>query len=344
MDEPERARRDDDDRSCEGELPPRGFAPRAQRRERRRHDDDDEQLADLDPDVEREERPAERARRQIHLAQHVGEPEAVDEAERERDPRAHVAAVPDQQVVGADVDDAQRDGRLDDARRRRHDVQRRERQRDAVRDGERRHDHRELADRAAEQQQADEEQQVIGADEDVVDSRGQELLDHRQRALPRAGEVLEARTSGVENRLRQRVAFVHVEEGLVHRIVRKHPGGHRDRSGALRERKAHGKPQRLAIAQDVGREPLRRQRTAVRADRQPRRQQRRQLGRSRERHRRIEEPLRRLHVQIVRRIEDVDDEGAFDRIRLQAEIEITERHRMRGGGARQAQRRDDRDG
>ena len=80
--------------------------------------DDDQQLADFDADVEREQRPAERARRQIHLAQHVGEAEAVDEAERERDPGAHVAAAADQQVVGADVDDAERDGRLDDPRRR----------------------------------------------------------------------------------------------------------------------------------------------------------------------------------------------------------------------------------
>ena len=54
-------------------------------------------------------------RRQVHLAQDVREAEPVDEAERERDPRAHVAAAADQQVVGADVDDAQRDGRLDDA-------------------------------------------------------------------------------------------------------------------------------------------------------------------------------------------------------------------------------------
>ena len=81
-------------------------------------DDDDEELPDFDPEVEREERPAERARRQVHLAQHVGEAEAVDEAEGERDPGAHVAAAADQQVVGADIDDAERDRRLDDPRRR----------------------------------------------------------------------------------------------------------------------------------------------------------------------------------------------------------------------------------
>ena len=67
---------------------------------------------------ENSDQPSARAR-QIHFAQHVGEAEAVDEAERERDPGAHVAAAAHQQVVGADVDDAQRDRRLDDPRRRR---------------------------------------------------------------------------------------------------------------------------------------------------------------------------------------------------------------------------------
>ena len=117
----------------------------------------------------------------------------MDEAERERDPGAHVAAAADQQVVGADVDDAQRDRRLDDPRRRGDEVQRRERQRDAVRDGERGDDERQLAERAAEQQQADQEQQVVGADQDVVDAGGQELPDDRERALARAGEVLGVR-------------------------------------------------------------------------------------------------------------------------------------------------------
>jgi hypothetical protein len=51
----------------------------------------------------------------------------VDEAEGERNPGADVASTADQQVVGADVDDAERDRRLDDPRRRADEVQRRER-------------------------------------------------------------------------------------------------------------------------------------------------------------------------------------------------------------------------
>ena len=194
-----------DDRSGERQLPAGRLAARPQRGERRRDDDDDQQLADFDAEVEREQRPAERARRQIHLAQHVGEAEAVDEAERERDPRAHVAAAADQQVVGADVDDAERDRRLDDPRRRRHEVERRQRQRDAVRDRERGDDQRELADRAAEQQQADQKQQVIGPDQDVMDAGGQELAGSTAIAPCRVpAKYSKLRAAAVENRLRQR--------------------------------------------------------------------------------------------------------------------------------------------
>ena len=54
----------------------------------------------------------------------------------------------------------------------------------------------ELPERSAEQQQADEEQQVVRADQDVVDARRQERLNDGEGALPRAGEVLEPRASG----------------------------------------------------------------------------------------------------------------------------------------------------
>ena len=115
MNEPERAGGDDDDRTGEREPPARRLAARAQRGQRGRDGDDHEELPDFDADVERKQRPAERARRQVHLPKHVREPEAVNEAEGERNPRPHVASAAHQQVVGADVDDAQRDGRLDDA-------------------------------------------------------------------------------------------------------------------------------------------------------------------------------------------------------------------------------------
>ena len=87
-----------------------------------RDEQHDGELADLDADVEREQRPAERLARKPELAQHVGEAEAVDQAEDERHPRAEIAAVAPDQVVGADEHDAQGDRRLDDAGRRRDHV------------------------------------------------------------------------------------------------------------------------------------------------------------------------------------------------------------------------------
>ena len=80
------------------------------------------ELPDLDADVEREERPAERLVGQAELAQDVGESEAVDQAEDERHPGAQIAAVAAHQVVGADEHDAERNRRLDDGGRRRHQV------------------------------------------------------------------------------------------------------------------------------------------------------------------------------------------------------------------------------
>ena len=69
------------------------------------------------------------------------------------------------------------------------DPQGRQRQRDAVGDGERRHDQQELPHRAAEEQQPDQEQDMVGPDQDVVDARRHELADRRPGALPRAGQV-----------------------------------------------------------------------------------------------------------------------------------------------------------
>ena len=102
----------------------------------------------------------------------------------------------------------------------RDEIQRGERQRDAVGDGERRHDERQPPDRPAEQQQPDQKQQMVRADQDVVNPGGHEPADDGQDALPAAGEVFEPRLAAIENRLRERVAFVDVHECLMNRIVR----------------------------------------------------------------------------------------------------------------------------
>ena len=64
--------------------------------------------------------------------------------------------------------------------------QRRQRQRDAVGYGKRGDDQQQLFHRAAEQEQARQEQQVIRTNKDVVDAGRDELLQHRPHTLPRA--------------------------------------------------------------------------------------------------------------------------------------------------------------
>ena len=74
---------------------------------------------------------------------------------------------------------------------------------------------------AAEQQETDQEEDVVGADRDVLDSGEHELLDHRQRSLGRAHVVGHARLSSVQDHLSGKLcALINVEERLVRRVVR----------------------------------------------------------------------------------------------------------------------------
>jgi hypothetical protein len=73
---------------------------------------------------------------------------------------------------------------------------------------------------------------------------------------------------------------------------------------------------------------LRRERTAVGANRQARREQGDDRGRARRDERGLEQPVWRVDVEIVRDIEVVGDERSFDRIALELQVEIRERNRM----------------
>ena len=134
--------------------------------------------------------------------------------------------------------------------------ERRQRQRDAVRDGERGDDQRQPPDRAAEQQQSDQEQQMVGPDQDVVDAGRHETCWTTARTpWRRAGEIFEPRLAAIEDRLRQRIALVDVDECLVDRIVGKQRGGHGDRSRRAIDGESGAEPQRLAIRQNFRRRP-----------------------------------------------------------------------------------------
>src|SRR5207249_10377883 len=102
-------------------------------------------------------------------------------------------------------------------------------------------------DGAAEKQQADEKQEMVGSDQNVVNARRKELLDDGDRALTRARKVLEAIVRAVENGLCERAAFVHVEKCLVRGIVREHPCGHLDGARRRVEREAQSQTERLSL-------------------------------------------------------------------------------------------------
>ena len=113
----------------------------------------------------------------------------------------------------------ERDRRLDDPHRWCDHVERRERQGQACASVNAVTTMTRLADGAAEQHQADQEQQMLRAGDNVRDAGRQELADDGGRALPRAGEVGELDAAAIENRLGQRLPLVDVQKRLVLRIV-----------------------------------------------------------------------------------------------------------------------------
>ena len=102
--------------------------------------------------------------------------------------------------------------------------------------------------------------------------------------------------------------------------------------------------QRLAIGDDLRRRPLRHQRDAVRGHGQAFREKLHDRGGLLRRDRRVEQPLGRFDVQVVAEIEDVRDERALDRARLQSQVEIGERNRVSRRHARHEQNGDRHDG
>ena len=187
----------------------------------------------------------------------------MNEPETECNPGANIAPVANEQVVCADVHDAECDGRLDNAHRWRHEVQCRQRQRHAVREGERGDYHHELPKAAAQKQKTDEKQNMLRADQNVLNARGKELAHHRQCALPSARKVRDLWMTVVEDRLRQRLSVINIHEGLVRRIVREHPRDHCDGAWRRVQGVSHVHAQRLSLRQNVNLRPLRTRLTAL---------------------------------------------------------------------------------
>ena len=206
---------------------------------------------------------------------------------------------------------------------RRHDIERRQRQRDAVPDRERRDDAHERAPRAAEQQQSDQEQDVIGPDQNVMRPGGNERLHHLDGALRRAAVVDAGVRIGVEDDLLAQLALVvDVDERLVERVVRKQV--RIDAEGAeVRVRDAIAEPQRLLLFHELDALPLDRQ-TPIASKIQSWRQDLADALLLLGDERRVHQPFRR-DAQLVGHVDDVHDEGALDAPVLEHDVEVAER-------------------
>jgi hypothetical protein len=259
----------------------------------------------------------------------------LDEAERERDQRSHVAAAASNEVVGADKDDAERDGGLDHRGRRRHHIECGERERDAVADGEGGDDLEERLPPSAEQQQTNQEQDVIGTDEDVVNPRRDERPDHGERATRGPCVIRAIRVVVRQDELLPKLAiFVDVHERLMERIVGEEHRVHAERGGT---RCANAKAQTdpLSIRNRIDRAPFERQRR-VGPQHEPLGDERSNAIAIRGREARFEQPFRRCDPQLVGCIDDVNHQRAVDRV-ADLEIQIAERRGMAKGRSRSEQ-------
>ena len=193
-----------------------------------------------------------------------------------------------------------------------------------------------MPDGPAEQEQPDEKEQMIGADQNVMDAGPHELADQRERALTGAGKVLESGTAAVENGLRpQRVAFIDIEERLMIRIVGEHVRTDRHRTWPAGQLIADLHPERLPIGEHVGRRPRRRQRHAVSGELQSWTQQRADRRRSPVGHAPIEQQLGLRDVQIVREIDNMRDQRHLERSGFNVDVEVAEGDGMGGDRRRQ---------
>ena len=105
---------------------------------------------------------------------------------------------------------------------------------------------------------------MIGADQDVMNTRRYELPDHSQYTLPGSRKILGLRMVDVENHLRcQGIALVDIDERLMLRIVSKHFRGNRHHAGRGYIRIAEMESDRLALLQNFPLKPLRAQRMTI---------------------------------------------------------------------------------
>src|SRR5262245_16936991 len=136
---------------------------------------DEYQLTDLHADIEAEQRERNVALRQADVDQRAGEAEAVQQAESKGDdpwpPRSHAwLAAPPPNDLTSKQDDAQRDRGLDRGPRYVHDPEGRQAQGDRMSERERGDGPHEDPPVAHDQDQSENEQQMVEAEQNVLDA------------------------------------------------------------------------------------------------------------------------------------------------------------------------------
>ena len=188
LDKPERGDRADGvGRPAHGAVADAGLAWRSPRRQRRR---DERELTQLDADVERQQRQRHVAVRQADLRQRAAKPRPCSRPKQNaisQGRRAVRLGCPARRPkdLGGHDDDREGDRRLDRRPGHTHDAERRQGERDRVRERERRHREHERPRVAHDQHQRQHEQQVVVAEQDVLDAVTDEGREDGQRTARR---------------------------------------------------------------------------------------------------------------------------------------------------------------
>jgi hypothetical protein len=163
------------------------------------------------------------------------------------------------------------------------------------------------AQRTAEQQQADQELEMVGSNQNVMNAGAGEPLSDRQHALLRPGEILHRAAVPVEHRLRaKRRSFVDIHEGLVERIVGKQARRDADDARRARQHAGEEEAERLSVGQRLPPRPRRRIRPAVDVDTDAPAHHRFDGPDSLPDHGLVEHPLGPIDLDIVRQIEGME--------------------------------------
>ena len=197
-------------------------------------------------------------------------------------------------------------------------------------DGEGRHDREKPAQAAARQQQPDDEEDVVRADRDVMDARGDEAAEHGEPPLSGAGVVIGPDAVLVEDVLPDDgLAFVDGDECLVRRVLREHTGANPEVAGRSRQTSAPGDDHGVLPRHGLDAVDRPRDRRGVGLDGDPGCHQRRnRLGA-------VVDDVRALEragigdAQDTRHVEIVQHQRAREAVGADADVQIAEGSRMR---------------